>query len=135
MSYRELMMIDVREVLRRRAAGQATRKIARETGPDRKTVGRYVDAMQELGVARDVELTDEVVHEVAQRVQARRAPTASEERLELAEHRVRIEACLGQKRPLRLSKVHRLLTRDHGVRASYHTLRRFVVVSAARAPS
>ncbi len=31
MSYRELTMIDVREVLRRWAAGQSTRKIARET--------------------------------------------------------------------------------------------------------
>jgi transposase len=126
MSYRELTMIDVREVLRRWAAGQATRKIARETGTDRKTIDRYVDAVHTLGVTRDVDLTDDVVHEVAQRVQARRAPSASEERLELAEHRARIEAWLSQKKPLRLSKVHRLLTRDHGVRASYHTLRRFV---------
>jgi transposase len=127
MSYRELTMIDVREVLRRGAAGQATRKIARETGTDRKTVERYLDAMRAVGVARDAEIGDDVVHEVAQRVQARRAPGASDERVELAAHRARIEGWLGQKRPLRLSKVHRLLTRDHGVRASYHTLRRFVV--------
>ncbi len=32
MSYRELSMIEVKEVLRRREAGQALREIARETG-------------------------------------------------------------------------------------------------------
>ena len=40
MSYRELSMIEVKEVLRRREAGQAWRETARETGLDRKTVRR-----------------------------------------------------------------------------------------------
>ena len=47
MSYRELSMIEVKEVLRRREAGQALREIARETGLDRKTVRRYVEAAGE----------------------------------------------------------------------------------------
>jgi transposase len=41
-------------------------------------------------------------------------------------HRVRIEHWLGQKRPLRLRKIHTLLRRDHGLDVSYDTLRRFV---------
>ena len=127
MSYRELTMIDVREVLRRWAAGQSTRKIARETGADRKTVGRYIAVASELGLAHDQELGEALVHEVAQRVQARPLPDASQERLELAAHRARIESWLAQKRPLRLRKVHTLLARDHGVRASYYTLRRFAI--------
>jgi hypothetical protein len=40
MSYRELTMIEVKEVLRRRQAGQGPREIARDTGLDRKTVRR-----------------------------------------------------------------------------------------------
>ena len=44
MSYRELTMIDIQGDLRRWAAGQSARKIARETGADRKTVGRYIAA-------------------------------------------------------------------------------------------
>ena len=35
MSYRELSMIDVKELLRRWSAGHSNRKIARETGADR----------------------------------------------------------------------------------------------------
>jgi len=127
MSYRELTMIDVREVLRRWGAGQSTRKIARETGADRKTVGRYIAVASELGLAHDAELGEAVVHEVAQRVQARPLPDPSQERQEIAAHRALIEAWLSQKRPLRLRKVHTLLLRDHGVRASYDTLRRFAI--------
>ena len=125
MSYRELPMIDVREVLRRWSAGQSTRRIARESGIDRKTVDRYTTVAREMGLATTDVADDGVVHEVAQRVQARRLPDVSDQRRELAEHRARIEAWLGQKRPLRLRKVHTLLTRDHGVHASYYTLRRF----------
>jgi len=49
MSFRELSMIEIREVLRRWSAGQAVRAVARETGVDRKTVDRYVSAARELG--------------------------------------------------------------------------------------
>jgi len=43
MSFREITMQDVRELLRRHEAGQSARKIARELGMDRKTVGRYLE--------------------------------------------------------------------------------------------
>jgi len=44
MSYRELSMIDVKEVLRRWAAGHSNRKIARESGPDAWTGLRFSSA-------------------------------------------------------------------------------------------
>ena len=74
MPYRELTMIDVKEVLRRWAAGQGDRRIGRETGTDRKTVARYTRAAARLGLERGVEPSDEVIHDVAQCVQSR--PTA-----------------------------------------------------------
>jgi hypothetical protein len=49
MSYRELTMIDVKEVLRRWQAGQSARQIAREGVAGRATAGRYIDAAQQLG--------------------------------------------------------------------------------------
>jgi len=49
MTYRELSMIDVKELLRRWSAKQSNRQIAAETGADRGTVGRYVNVAQELG--------------------------------------------------------------------------------------
>ncbi len=128
MPYRELTMIDVKEVLRRWSAGQSDRRIGREAGIDRKTVARYTDAASRLGLARDRELTDDEVHGVAQCVQSRPVAAPSDEWNDVMQHRERIERWLAgaaETRPLRLTKVHTLLVRDHGLRASYDTLRRF----------
>lgn len=68
MAYRELNMMDVKELLRRWSAGHSDRKIAREAGTDRKTVSRYTALAKQLGLARDRAPSDQEVHEVAQRV-------------------------------------------------------------------
>ena len=65
MPYRELTMIDVKEVLRRWQAGHSARKIGEETGTDRKTVARYTAYAEQLGLPRDRPLTEAEVHEVA----------------------------------------------------------------------
>lgn len=127
MSYRELTMIDVKEVLRRWTAGQSDREIARATGTDRKTVARYVSMAKLLGVGTEHAFDDGAVQEVAQAVQARRAPDSSEEWGDVARHRELVVGWLERKRPLRLRKIHTLLVRDHGLEASYSTLRRYAM--------
>ncbi|MBK8943477.1 MAG: transposase [Polyangiaceae bacterium] len=134
MAYRELSMMDVKEVLRRWSAGHSDRRIGREAGVDRKTVARYTTAATRLGFAKGRDITEDDVHAVAQVVQARPAPTASDEWSEVARHRDRIEQWLrgdAEKRPLRLTKVHTLLVRDHDLQASYDTLRRFAMTELA----
>jgi transposase len=126
MSYRELTMIEVREVLRRWRAGHALRETARDTGLDRKTVRRYVEAAELVGVSRDGELRDDDVRAVAQYVMDRDEPATSEERLVLAPHREQIKTWLEGDTPLKLTKVLDLLTR-RGVEVTYPTLRRFVI--------
>jgi transposase len=127
MTYRELTMIDVREMLRRWSAGQSLRKLSLGAGVDRGTARRYVEAAEALELPRDRDLTDAEVHQVAQRVQGRSAPDVSAERRELSRHLDRIRQWLIHDKPLRLRKVHTLLVRDHGVTASYDTLRRFAI--------
>lgn len=124
MSYRELSMIDVKELLRRWSAGHSNRKIARETGTDRDTVARYVAVAIALRIERGHAFSDEEVHGVAQHVQVRPVRDASAEWTAVAAHKDRIAEWLGRQRPLRLTKVHTLLCRE-GVAASYDTLRRF----------
>lgn len=124
MSFRELTMIDVREVLRRWQAGQSARAIARDGVVDRKTAGRYIEAAKELEVPRDQELAEEQVRAVADRVQRRPDPDSSEQRQELELYRERIKAWLEQPEPLRLVRIHELLVRE-GLQASYTTLRRY----------
>jgi len=126
MPYRELTMIDVKEVLRRWQAGHSARKIDEETGTDRKTVARYTGYAEQLGLPKDRPLTEAAIQEVAQCVQARVLPPPSEGWLEVAQHKAQIEAWLKRDRPLRLTKIHRLLKRE-GLSASYPTLRRYAI--------
>jgi hypothetical protein len=53
MSFRELSMLDVRELLRRRAAGQSARQVARDGVADRKTALRYFEAAAQLEIGSD----------------------------------------------------------------------------------
>jgi transposase len=125
MSFRELTMIDVREVLRRWQAGHSARAMARDGVADRKTAMRYVQAATACDLSLTDPLTDEIVQRVAARVQARPRPERSDPRQILDQHRQRIEAWLTQDEPLRLVRAHELLARD-GVDVSYTTLRRYV---------
>src|SRR2546430_14331220 len=53
MAYREVSVIEVREVLRGWLAGAGLRTVAAQAGVDRKTARRYVQAAEAAGVARD----------------------------------------------------------------------------------
>src|SRR5262249_4723299 len=123
MSFREITMQDIREVLRRVQAGQSARQIARETGLDRKTVGRYLAQARLQGV-QDAEVTEEVAGAVGKQVQTRPLPAPSEQWLALQAQRLRIKTWLDGEKPLRLVRVHELLARE-GLEVGYTTLRRF----------
>lgn len=124
MSFRELTMIDVKEVLRRCQAGQSARQMAREGVVGRRTATRYIEAATELGLTPESELVEEMVRAVARRIQERPVTEPSEVRRVLDAHRARIEQRLEHDPPLTLVRVQELLARD-GVSISYTTLRRY----------
>ena len=131
MSYREVAMWEVLNVLRRVGRGESKSAVARTSGHDRKTIGRYVATAVELGWRAG---TDEPTEALAAAVAARHAPARGrglgEVEALLLPHRERIEALLspesGQRRGLRLTKVHTLLERQ-GVVVPYSSLHRFAV--------
>ena len=123
MSFREMTMQDVRELLRQHEAGQSARRIAREMGVDRRTVGRSLEAAQKLAPSTAT-VTDAVAGQVGRRVQTRPAPATSEAWRALEGRRSQISGWLGGDRPLRLVRIHELLARD-GLTVGYTTLRRF----------
>ena len=105
--------------------------MARTTGHSRKTVGRYVATAAELGwTPGAVEPSEDLAAAVYARYRpvGVRDPGEAEERL--LPHRERIRAWLrpakGEKRGLRLTKVHQLLGR-RGVQVPYSSPHRFVV--------
>jgi transposase len=125
MSFREITMQDVSEVLRRAQAGQSARRIARETGLDRKTVGRYLAEARDSGHERTAVVDEDVARTVGMAVQARPELPPSEPWKALASHHEKLRTWLGGDEPLRLVRVHELLGRE-GVEVAYSTLRRYV---------
>ena len=70
MAFREVAMIEIREVLRCWLAGQGLRTAGERAGVDRKTARRYVDAAVAAGLVRDGgerQLTDELLGAVVAR--------------------------------------------------------------------
>jgi hypothetical protein len=64
MSYREVSVIEIVEMLRLWLQGWGLREVARLSGTDRKTVRRYVDRARACGLDRDGgdgQLTDELI--------------------------------------------------------------------------
>jgi transposase len=125
MAFREVAVIEIREVLRAWLSGTGLRKVAAQAGVDRKTARRYVQAAEEAGLARDggvAQLSDELLGQVAERVRpVRRGGHGGAW--------AALEAChaqIGQwvKDGLSVVKIGVLLERQ-GVVVPYRTLHRF----------
>jgi hypothetical protein len=127
MAYREVTMVEVKEVVRLWVKGIPKKRIAAQLGLDPKTVRRYVAAAGGCGVRVEdgvAGVTDAIVAGV---LSALRAPLVHE-------HGEAWHRCEEQRAPIeewlrggvRLSKVRRLLQR-RGVQLPYSTLHRFAV--------
>ncbi len=53
MGYKEVLRVEISEVIRRWQAGESRRHIASGTGLSKDTVGRYISAAETLGIARE----------------------------------------------------------------------------------
>jgi transposase len=127
MAYREVTMLEVKEVLRLWLGGTARKRIAAQLGLNVKTVRRYIAAAEASGVAQEVgpeALPDDLIAAVVSRVQPQIGRPRGDGWAECAAHRPFIERLL--RRGVRLSKLRKLLRRQ-GVALSYATLRRFAI--------
>jgi transposase len=127
MTYREVSVIEVREVLRGWLSGAGLRTVAAQAGVDRKTARRYVQAAQAIGVVQDggwQQVSDDVVGAVVAAVRpARPAGHGSAWQL-LAGEQQQIIVWVGA--GLTVVKIGTLLAR-RGVVVPYRTLHRFCV--------
>jgi transposase len=127
MAFREVDVIEVREILRAWLAGKGQRSVARQAGVDRKTVVRYVDAAAAVGLARDggeAQLTDELIGQVVAAVRPDRPNGHGAAWESLEEQRNRIVKWVGD--GLTVVKIGDLLARE-GVMVPARTLHRFCV--------
>lgn len=128
MAFREVAVIEIREVLRCWLGGQGLRTAGERAGVDRKTARRYVDAAVVAGLSREggeEQLTDELVGVVVAAVRpARRAGHGRAWEALLAEE-TRIRDWI-ERDKLVLTNIHGKLGRL-GVVVPYRTLHRFAV--------
>jgi transposase len=123
MSYREVHVVEVKEVVRLWSGGESLRTISRLTGLDRKTVRRYVKAAQQAGCRVGDPVEDATVGEVIGRVRAQGPGVRGSSWAVCSEHRELLAGWLDQEVPL--SKVQELLGRHAGVVVPYRTLHRY----------
>ena len=127
MAFREVDVVEVREVLRCWLAGDGLRIAAERAGVDRKTARRYVLAGQSAGLERDGganQLTDELIGVVVAAVRPARASGHGEAWDILVTHEPLIRDWV--KAGLQLTNIHGKLAR-RGVVVPYRTLHRFAV--------
>ncbi len=127
MAYRELFVLEIKEVLRLWSRGRGFRTIAKRTSVDRKTVRRYVEAAQALGLSRDEDsrsLDDDLLAGVAAAVRPGAPSEPGRMREHCREHAELIQGWLDKK--CRGPKVRKLLGRHTGVAVPLRTLQRFI---------
>lgn len=127
MTYREVTMIEVKEILRLWLDEVPKKQIARMLGVDPKTVRRHIKVAGEHGLATGAEgaeaLTDERLESVLIALKTPGGRPRGGGWEQCVEHREFIEKKL---KSAKLSKVRRLLERT-GVKIPYATLHRFAV--------
>src|ERR1700737_4560958 len=128
MAYREVTMLEVKEVLRLWLKGVPKKRIAFQRGLDPKTVRRQIELAQECGLSRQVgeeALTDELLLGLAEKLRPAVAHSKGEGWQRCEQHRTFIQGHL--ERHVKLSKIRKLLRRQ-GVLVSYASLWRFATI-------
>src|SRR5579863_3630424 len=127
MAFREVWVIQVKEVLRRWLQGAGERPIAHGAGLSRGAVRRYITAAQTLGVDRaggEEQLSEELIGQICELVRPTRPDGHGEAWRSLVAHEQQIKDWVGAE--LTVVKIGDLLTRQ-GVVVAHRTLARFCV--------
>jgi transposase len=123
--YREVTMVEVKEVLRLWRAGVPRKRVAAQLGLDPKTVRRYLAAAVAAGVRGEGgAVTDDEVRDTLLGLQPMGGRPRGDGWTQCATQRPAIERWLAD--GLRLTKIRKLLVRQ-GVAITYATLYRFAV--------
>lgn len=135
MVFREVVVVEVKEMLRLWVRGHGYKSIARLTQIDRKTVRRYVEAALRAGLTvagGEDQITEEALGEVINLVRPARHGVHGAAWEHLEAHREFLEK--GLKAGLTLTKVATLLYRKTGVVVPYRTMHRYCCAELGHRP-
>ena len=125
MAFREVSVVQIKELLRRWLAGEGERATAKGAGVARTTARSYIAVAIELGVDRqdgDGQLTDELIGQICERVRAHRPDGHGEAWRRLLQQEEQIKAWVDE--GLTVVKIG-ILLRRRGVEVPHRTLARF----------
>lgn len=128
MAFREVRVFEVREVLRLWLRGEGLRATERLSGVDRKTVRRYVQAAEELGLVRgggEQQLSEAFLGSLLERVRPHRTDGRGQAWELLVSHHGELEKWLKTEK-LTVVKTHELLAR-RGIVVPQRTLHRYAL--------
>ena len=126
MAYREVLRMEIQEIIRRWQAGHSQRQIAAGAGVSRDTVRRYLAAAQGEGIARDAPApTDDQLSRLARisRSGPRQSGTPGQDLLQPWGDQIYQWVTVDR---LQMSRIHELLA-SRGCPVSYPSLRRFIL--------
>ena len=125
MAYRELHVLEIKEVLRLWSKGRGYRTVARATGTNRRTVRRYVEAAIAAGLVRGGDaLDDKLIAAVVDTVRPGAPLAIGPMRQHLREHTELVRGWTGE--GCRGPKLVKLMQRTTGVPVPLRTMQRFV---------
>lgn len=127
MAFREVSVVQIKELLRLWLKGAGERTIAQSVGVDRKTVRRYLEGAKDLGLRRsggDDQITDVMLGQLVERVRPHRPDGHGDAWRTLLREEARIKAWVDQ--DLTVVKIGILLARN-GIVVPHRTLARFCV--------
>jgi transposase len=127
MAYREVSVVQIKEVLRRWLAGEGERPIAHGAGVARGTARSYIEAAVALGLDRDGgegQLTDELLGQICELTRPQRPDGHGESWRKLLEEEQQIKDWVAD--GLTVVKIGILLHRK-GIEVPHRTLARFAV--------
>jgi len=134
MAFREIWVVEIKEMLRLWASGKGLKAIAVAVDADRKTVRRYVRAAEALGLRRKGQggraIDDDLLVQIVSTIQPGGSRGTGAMRAHCRAHQEAIEGWLreGCKAP----KLVKLLHRHTGVEVPLRTLQRFVTEELQR---
>lgn len=126
MTYREVTVIEIKEILIRVANGHKVRAISRALGIHRKTINSYIRLAEELGADLNSKeaITDELIEKIKSKMSAAKNKKIISPREELLlPHKEKIEEYLDK--GLKGSKIMKLLARE-GINVGESSFYRFV---------
>jgi len=126
MGFREVTMLEIKEVLRRWLRGEAKSEIARQCGVARGTVRSYVETAEECGLhpgQAEGALSEECLAELAAKLHPESGRPHGDGWQRCGENREFIAKHIAN--GVRLTKIRKLLRRQQETQVSYATLWRF----------